>query len=152
MDHVSLTDTVVNDNVSIIDTIGNLEAATRRAVIALAQRLDNLVTSRGAVDRVEQEYGVDVIGFPSLETARRLFAPFATASRTLGLLGRERRFLHSRYIFLASESARSQPAWSFRASRRLACAIVAANLACRACFAFFTEAAVGWCSSWAAID
>jgi hypothetical protein len=49
MDHVSLTDTVVNDNVSIIDTIGNLEAATRPAVIALAQRLDNLVHHRRVV-------------------------------------------------------------------------------------------------------
>jgi hypothetical protein len=49
MDHVSLTDTVVNDNVSIIDTIGNLEAATRRAVIALAQRLDNPVHHRRVV-------------------------------------------------------------------------------------------------------
>jgi hypothetical protein len=50
MDHVSLTDTVVNDNVSIIDTIGNLEARPGAlALIALAQRLDNLVHHRRVV-------------------------------------------------------------------------------------------------------
>jgi hypothetical protein len=52
--------------------------------------------------------------------------------------------LHRMYIRLATESARSQPARLFRASNRLACAIVAANFAFRSRSAFFIEATVGW--------
>src|SRR5262245_55637928 len=59
---------------------------------------------------------------------------------------------HKLYMRLAAASARVHPARLPCASRRLARASVAANVACACCSARLTEAGVGWRSSCAPID
>lgn len=83
----------------------------------------------------------------------RFFPERCLARATIYSHPREAHIINYRlYMSLAAESARMHPARSPRASRRLARAMVAADIACARFSARLMEAGVGWRSICAPID